>query len=171
MCGCAVNLSSGRTYGSSSRQFTISNTPEALVKFVIDNNPAQVFANLEKAGIPTARMSNADAVSFLVSSHANGWDISNIVNVPYKNNADNYTGGLIDQFTEFKPFAETYTGQLLSTILGGLAAGVGTSIFMGSGGAGSAPPPAPIEEPIYNKPIFWVGILGALVLVVFLIKR
>lgn len=171
MCGCSGNLMGAGVSNACACKLQIDNTASSVIRFCIDNNPQAVFGNLEKAGIKTFRMSKEDATVFLTNAYESGWDISGIINVPYLDNADNYTGGLREEVKNQtgKSFGETYTGQLLATILGGISVGLGTQVFAGNGNPQTLPQP---EEPIYQKPVFWI-VIAAIVLVVtyFVVKK
>ena len=82
----------------------LKNDPDAVVRFVIDNNPSGVQSNLDALGLLPSNLPNptkADMYRIVtkltqVDSETNREAFNFVLSVNYNNEATNYTGGMAD---------------------------------------------------------------------------
>lgn len=112
--------------------------PNFAIDFIVDNNPRAVDAVLRTKNIRVGSSAEMKTIlkSFVTTPTVEGNQIlAGVVNVPYLNDAPNYTGGLNGD-----PTLPTLSGWNPSDLLKGIsdiACGLG-SIFGGTGGCTTA---------------------------------
>lgn len=171
MCGCSVNLASRSGSPLRSGELPFEDTPSGVVQFILDNNEDGVRANMNADGISTSMLTKADLRRWLVNSYNMGYNVAPYIIVPYNNDADNYTGGMIEKYgmdVGVDAKANAWTDYVLPFLAGGLGALGGTAIMNNTGLNQPPPPPQPYQIPV------WVWVIAGvliLVLVVVLVKR
>lgn len=171
MCSCSVNLMGQGSNIPCACELNIENTPMGVIQFVLDNNEQDVRKAMMRQGIDPSFMSKKQIADFLYLSFSQGYDISSMVSVAYKNDADNYTGGLVDKInntTSMKLTGNDTIDTILGIVLGGLGAYYGSSVFMGNGNNTPPPQPAPMVIPTW---VYLIGGLMFVVLIVALLRR
>lgn len=171
MCqnGCAtkLNTSGGSTPCACTVQ--LENTPESVISWVVDNNETAVRRAMMNVGIDPSGLTKRELKKYLMLSYSMGYDIS-FIDVPYNNEADNYTGGLSEEMfgTSGKGNSEEIISAVIGAILGGVSAYYGSGVFMGSGNNNNPPAPEPSKVPVWA---YAAGGFMLLLLIIVLVKR
>ena len=171
MCDCSVNLGSRSGSPLRSAKLPFEDSPDGVVKFILDNNEDGVRYNMKQDGIDTSMFSKSDLRRWIVNSYNMGYNVSRYIIVPYNNDADNYTGGMLESYGMQSPQGKetsVWTDYVIPFVAGGLGALGGTAIMNNTGLNQPPPPPQNPSIPVW----VWVmaGVL-VLVLVVVLVKR
>jgi len=171
MCDCSVNLASRSGSPLRSGELPFEDSPEGVIRFILDNNEDGVRLNMNTDGIPTSMLTKSELRRWLVNSYNMGYDVSRYIIVPYNNDADNYTGGMVEKYGMDVPEgreSSVWTDYVIPFVAGGLGALGGTAVMNSTGLNQAPPPPQTPTIPVW----VWViaGVL-VLVLVVVLIKR
>ncbi len=163
------------------------NRPDDVIRFVVDNNPEAVKANLSAAGLLSGGMTPCMMKDKLIALNNSGYNVLPILRVAPNYHADNYTAGIVAQYfpnmssmrssspigpnPDGTNLADTYDSggngwgaADIGGLLAGLGAGIG-SIF----GGGSSQQPVIVQTPKQDYLPFII--LGVVILVAALMFK
>ena len=166
MCGCSVNLAvpQGGNKPPCNCKLHLKNDVKSVLEFVLNNNESEVRSNLADAGIDVSSLSSAQLVTYLELAYAQGYNIAPYVNVTYRNDAENQTGGIAtEMYGDGASRLKINIGEVIGIILGGLGAYFGTGVFLNGGNNNPPPPPVQPSVPV------WAWVVGGLFIITLLI--
>lgn len=139
-----------------------------VIYFAAYNNQYDVIRRLQAKGFNVKGLTTPDSVyRYVLNIYNSGFAVGELINVPYRNNVPNFTGGLQDSakgITASKGFADTFLGQVLVGLLP-VAAGLIVTNLMGNVDNAPGPDPTNVNASIeptfiekYGTKLFWGGI-------------
>lgn len=108
----------------------VANNGDFAINFIIDNNPNAVSENLTSYGVELPNNPSNQTIREVLDElmiTAPESDIQDILNVPYLDEADNYTGGLRQQIECPNPPCQRLAPAIVVAIIGAVAT-VGSAI-------------------------------------------